>query len=71
MKLLVIALQDTNVVVVHEIGAAALFLFGTVYSIIHTRISYLLFPERTRLFICRIRVLLSILMAVSMATCIL
>ncbi|XP_038053114.1 DNA damage-regulated autophagy modulator protein 1-like [Patiria miniata] len=61
--------QDLYVLVVHEIGAIMLFLFGTIYSLIHTRISYLLHPEYTRLYVCRLRFLFSLLMLVSMVTC--
>ncbi|XP_022082775.1 DNA damage-regulated autophagy modulator protein 1-like [Acanthaster planci] len=62
--------QDVNVIVVHEIGALTLFLCGTIYAIIHVRISYLLYPEYCRLLVCRLRLLLSLMMLVSLVTCV-
>ncbi|XP_077994968.1 DNA damage-regulated autophagy modulator protein 2-like [Glandiceps talaboti] len=58
--------QETNVIIVHVIGASMVFGFGVSYTILQTGITYGMYPERNGISICRIRLFISIVSIVSM-----
>ncbi|XP_071809530.1 DNA damage-regulated autophagy modulator protein 1-like [Asterias amurensis] len=61
--------QDTNVFVVHRIGAYTLFVCMTLYSMLHTMITYLVCPEYSKPLVGIVRLLLSLSMFFTMVTC--
>lgn len=67
---LVANFQDTTVVMVHYTGALLLFLFGIIYCLCQTYISYHINVHINRKWICHLRMVLSVIAAVSMITCI-
>ncbi|XP_071479937.1 DNA damage-regulated autophagy modulator protein 2-like [Diadema antillarum] len=63
---LVANFQDSNVLIVHLIGAFLLFVMGTGYCLIHTLISYKLYPQYNTMRLCRLRLVITMVTAVSM-----
>lgn len=58
--------QDSNVLIVHLIGAFLLFVMGTAYCVTHTIISYKLYPQYNTMLLCRLRLVITTTTAVSM-----
>ncbi|XP_030844939.1 DNA damage-regulated autophagy modulator protein 1 [Strongylocentrotus purpuratus] len=63
---LVANFQDSNVLIVHLIGAFLLFVMGTAYCVTHTIISYKLYPQYNTMLLCRLRLVITTTTAVSM-----
>lgn len=63
---LVANFQETSVEPVHIAGAALVFGFGVIYAFIQTFLSYHMHPDYNGLYICRIRLFISVLSLVCM-----
>lgn len=57
---LVANFQETQVEPVHITGAALVFGFGVVYAFLQTWLSYHMFPDYNGIYICRIRLVISV-----------
>lgn len=56
--------QETNVIIVHLIGAIMAFGLGCVYCILHTSISYKTSPIACPRFVCHIRLVCSAMLPI-------
>uniref|UniRef100_A0A8C5PYB6 DNA damage regulated autophagy modulator 1 n=1 Tax=Leptobrachium leishanense TaxID=445787 RepID=A0A8C5PYB6_9ANUR len=62
---LVATFQETSVPVVHDIAAFFTFTFGVLYILLQSIISYQSCPERSKAYMCHIRIAISLLAAVA------
>lgn len=63
--------QESNVLIVHLIGALMVFGVGALYAILQTIISYKMYPEYNGLSVCRIRAAISCFSSICFITSIL
>lgn len=70
-KKTVFLFQETNVEIVHLTGAMLVFGVGVIYAIIQTSLTYHMEPDFNGLYICRVRMALTILSAMVMVISIL
>ncbi|KAL4224506.1 autophagy modulator [Mactra antiquata] len=65
---LVANFQETNVETVHVTGAGLVFCVGVVYALIQTSLSYHMNPDFNGLYVCRVRLTLTITSFIFMVT---
>ncbi|KAM9327934.1 DNA damage-regulated autophagy modulator protein 1 [Pholidichthys leucotaenia] len=61
----VASFQETEVEEVHVTGAVIFFLFGVVYVVVQTIISYQVYPDGSSLTVCRIRLVITMIAIVA------
>lgn len=52
--------QETSVEIVHVIGASLVFGVGVIYAAVQTALTYHMYPDYNGLYICRVRLTLTV-----------